>query len=41
MKKQAQQESCDELRNLPFPEDYPTDESADRLYDEVLFQRAC
>ena len=29
-----------DLRSLPFPENYPTKESADRLYDEVLFQRA-
>ena len=31
----------DELRGLPFPENYPTEEAAQRLYDEMLFQRAC
>jgi len=31
----------DELINVEFVENYPTAESADRLYDEVLFQRAC
>jgi hypothetical protein len=34
-------EGWGELRNLPFPENYPTQEASDRLYDEVLFQRAC
>ena len=29
-----------DLRSLPFPENYPTKESADRLYDEMLFHRA-
>jgi hypothetical protein len=31
----------DELRTLPFPENYPTAEASQRLYDEMLFQRAC
>ena len=35
------QKNWGELQGLPFPENYPTKESADRLYDEVLFQRAC
>ena len=29
-----------ELQALPFPENYPTKETADRLYDEMLFHRA-
>jgi hypothetical protein len=29
-----------ELRSLTFPENYPTDEAAQRLYDEMLFHRA-
>jgi hypothetical protein len=29
-----------ELSSLPFPEHYPTREAADRLHDEMLFQRA-
>jgi hypothetical protein len=29
------------LRNLPFPENYPTARTAQTLYDEMLFQRAC
>ena len=29
-----------ELRGLPFPENYPTKETTDRLYDEMLFHRA-
>ena len=37
----GQNKHWDELRNLPFPENYPTRESADRLHDEVQFQRAC
>ena len=31
----------DELRELPFPENYPTAASSQRLYDEMHFQRAC
>ncbi len=31
----------DELRDLPFRENYPTEETAQRLHDEILFQRAC
>ena len=27
------------LRSLPFPENYPAPESAQRLIDEMLFQR--
>jgi len=34
-------ENWEELRDLPFPENYPTAESSQRLYDEMLFQRAC
>jgi hypothetical protein len=30
-----------ELRALPFPENYPTAEASQRLYDEMRFQRAC
>jgi hypothetical protein len=30
-----------ELRALPFPENYPTAEASQQLYDEMLFQRAC
>jgi hypothetical protein len=30
-----------ELRARPFPENYPTAEAPQRLYDEMLFQRAC
>ena len=37
---QAAEDYWRALRSLPFPENYPTKESADRLYDEVLFQRA-
>ena len=29
-----------DLQSLLFPENYPTKETADRLYDEMLFQRA-
>jgi len=38
---QSQDNHWQDLRSLPFPESYPTKESADRLHDEVLFQRAC
>jgi hypothetical protein len=38
---QAQGDNWQDLRKLPFPENYPAKESTDRLYDEVLFQRAC
>lgn len=34
------QSGWDELRQLPFPENYPTEESVERLYDEMLFHRA-
>jgi hypothetical protein len=37
----AGQNHWKDLQSLPFPENYPTKESSDRLYDEVLFQRAC
>ena len=30
----------DELRSLPFRENYPTKESTERLYDEMLFHRS-
>ena len=36
----AESEKWKELRNLPFPENYPTKETTDRLYDEMLFHRA-
>jgi len=36
----AADENWNDLRSLPFPENYPTQESTDRLYDELLFQRA-
>jgi len=39
--KQYVDKSWDELRALPFPENYPTEEASQRLYDEMLFQRAC
>ena len=29
-----------DLQSLTFPENYPTKETADRLYDEMLFHRA-
>jgi hypothetical protein len=34
-------EHWNDLRNLPFPENYPTEKTAQRLFDEMLFQRAC
>ncbi len=37
---QAADSNWDELRSRPFPENYPTRESADRLRDEMLFHRA-
>ncbi|MFK5920815.1 MAG: DUF1254 domain-containing protein [Verrucomicrobiota bacterium] len=37
----AQDETWSELRSLPFPENYPTQKTTERLLDEVLFQRAC
>ena len=30
----------EKLRTLPFPESYPTKETTERLYDEMLFQRS-
>ena len=36
----GQNERWTELRNLPFRENYPTADSIDRLYDEMLFHRA-
>ena len=36
----AENAHWEELANLPFPENYPTQEAADILYDEMLFQRA-
>jgi hypothetical protein len=36
----AQQANWDALRQLPFRENYPTKETADRLHDEMLFHRA-
>ena len=29
-----------DIQSLPFPENYPTKETANRLYDEMLFHRA-
>ena len=37
----AQADHWKELRELPFPENYPTRETTARLHDEVQFQRAC
>jgi hypothetical protein len=37
---QAAQDHWEALRSLPFPEHYPTLESAQRLNDEMLFHRA-
>ena len=37
----AQHKHWDDLRNQPFVENYPTKEAADRLHDEIQFQRAC
>jgi len=37
---QAEDAHWNELRSLPFPENYPTQDSADRLHDEMLFHRA-
>jgi len=37
---QAAEEQWKDLRSLPFQENYPTAKSTDRLYDEMLFQRA-
>ncbi len=37
----ARQSEPVELTGLSFPGSYPTAESAERLYDEMLFQRAC
>jgi hypothetical protein len=39
--KQTLTSDWDGLRSLPFPENYPTEEASQRLYDEMLFQRAC
>ena len=36
----AAEDYWQDLRSLPFPESYPTKQSADRLHDEMLFQRA-
>ena len=36
----GQNERWNELRNLPFRENYPTQDSTERLYDEMLFHRA-
>jgi len=36
----TQNEYWNELQSLPFPENYPTQETSDRLYDEMLFHRA-
>jgi hypothetical protein len=37
---QAAEDCLKDLRSLPFLENYATKESADRLYDEMLLQRA-
>jgi hypothetical protein len=36
----TQNEYWKELQSLPFPENYPTQETADKLVDEMLFHRA-
>ena len=36
----GQNERWNELRNLPFRENYPTQDSTERLYDEMLFHRS-
>lgn len=36
----GQDERWSELRDLPFPENYPSAEAVDILYDEMLFHRA-
>jgi len=33
--------SWQDLRELPFPENYPTSEASQQLIDEMMFQRAC
>jgi len=33
-------DNWERLANLEFPESYPTKETTDELYDEMLFQRA-
>ena len=35
----AQEARWNELANLPFQQDYPTEETARRLTDELLFER--
>jgi hypothetical protein len=35
----AQSNRFEELGNLPFATDYPTEETAQRLQDELLFER--
>jgi hypothetical protein len=36
----AQEQRWNDLANAPFPNSYPTKEAADKLRDELLFQRA-
>jgi hypothetical protein len=36
----AQHSHWNVLRNLPFRENYPAEESTERLYDEMLFHRS-
>jgi len=36
----AEPEHWSQLREMPFPENYPTEESVEVLYDEMLFHRA-
>jgi len=36
----AEPEHWTQLREMPFPENYPTEESVEVLYDEMLFHRA-
>jgi hypothetical protein len=36
----AQEHRWNDLANAPFPNSYPTKEAADKLRDELLFQRA-
>ena len=40
MQAQGAEDRWKDLRSLPFPENFPTKASADRLYDEMLFHRA-
>jgi hypothetical protein len=41
MSREIMDKTWKELSSLPFSENYPTEEASQRLYDEMLFQRAC